>query len=318
VRASDPTPTPSPTPQSAPRGEPSFTAGGGGSAIPSPLAGLPGPGYTAPQSGPGITTYSYGKSTLMQVPHDPTAPKVYFGPQYHGPKDPPWHPPLMPGANKLPSWLGTYSDDIRASEDAMNDVHTWNADKRAAMGKKLYAAGLISDPNSWDEINKVWYTAVQEAGLRFSATNGKDKVTPYDLIDMMAGVGGNGKGKNSNRTMTHTSVSTQTLDQESADGIVRAIFQQSMGRDPTDGELSDYRTMMTGYAKDHPQTTTTTTKYDGQGNEASSTSNTKGGITESGLQNMAAQHAQADPEYGTYQAATTYWNALLGMIGGGS
>jgi hypothetical protein len=31
---------------------------------------------------------------------------------------------------------------------------------------------------------------------------------------------------------------------------------------------------------------------------------------------MLSQKAKADPEYGSYQAATTYFNALIGSLGG--
>lgn len=303
----DPTPRPAPSfddPNS------SSTNGGGGSGGPAqnpifgtlPTNNLPVPSYAA-----GSTVYgSSNGQQFMTVPHDPTAPKVYFGPQ------------MVPGAMSEHGGGQTQMavDDIRSYEDGLNDIYGWSARHRRAMGNKMYAMHLIQSPTDYDGMNQVWNAAVKESAMRYTVSGGKVKVTPYDMIDAMAGLGNNGSPY-ANQTITRTHTSTQIITPETADAAIRNIFQQEVGRDPTKGELSKYRATLTGYSQSHPQVTKETTKYDAHGGAMDTSSVTTGGADAGGMQDVATQQLRQNTEYGTYQAATTYYNALMQAVGGG-
>jgi hypothetical protein len=95
----------------------------------------------------------------------------------------------------------------------------------------------------------------------------------------------------------------------------KQIFQALMGRDPDKNELDRYGSMMTSYAQKHPTVTKQTQTTDIHGNTTSS-STSSGGYSAAGVTDMLSNQAKADPEYGSYQAATTYFNALIGAMGG--
>ena len=72
---------------------------------------------------------------------------------------------------------------------------------------------------------------------------------------------------------------------------------------------------LNAYEKANPTITTQTTNYMGD-TVTGQTSTTKGGVKEGARQLMAVEDVKADPEYGAYQAATTYFDAMMDMIGG--
>jgi hypothetical protein len=138
------------------------------------------------------------------------------------------------------------------------------------------------------------------------------KVTPWQVLDVVAGGAGGGPHPT---TQTNTSKSFNIPTVEDAHAATRQLFQALMGRDPDHGELDRYASMMTSYAQKHPTVTKQTQTTDIHGNTTSS-STSSGGYSQGGITDMLSQKAKADPEYGAYQAATTYTNALIGALGG--
>ena len=70
-----------------------------------------------------------------------------------------------------------------------------------------------------------------------------------------------------------------------------------------------------GFEKANPTITTATTNYVGD-DVTGQTSTTKGGVKDSARSLMAMEDVKADPEFGAYQASTTYFDAMMEMIGG--
>lgn len=207
-------------------------------------------------------------------------------------------------------------DRVITADQAKDDVYSWSEDRLFALGKQLYKAGLISKPDARSDIYQVWAGAVTLAGKYYAA--GK-KLTPWDVLQLKGfhvdGTGGNGSPY-ANQTLTETHKDTSYIDGATADAYTRSIFQETLGRDPTHDELSKYRILVTGYEKGHPAVSKSTVHYNAMGAAQDTTSETVQGPDAVGLQDQMKQQAKADPEYGAYQAATTYYNAIQDLING--
>lgn len=196
---------------------------------------------------------------------------------------------------------------------AKQNFYAWSPAEQQAWANKMYRAGLINDPGNYDAALAQWTSAVEFAAGQY--TYGQKRITPWDVMQDRLGlsrVAGNGNGP---RTTTSTSTARQVLSNGDADTMIKAIFQSQLGRDPDKGELSRYRSMLINKVDANPQVSTTTTNYDGKGNQTSNTV-TRGGVNQSELQGMVSDKNQADPEWGAYQAATSYMGALENLLGG--
>jgi hypothetical protein len=197
-------------------------------------------------------------------------------------------------------------------QEAVADWYKWSDAERAGFAKRLYGLGLISDPNDLYGQNGAfagWQNAVQTASNFYMAAG--RKVTPWQAVDLMANTAGGPQSK----TQTNTSRSFNIPTVEDAHVATKQIFQALMGRDPDKNELDRYGSMMSAYAQKHPTVTKQTQTTDIHGNTTSS-STSSGGYSAAGVTDMLSDRAKADPEYGSYQAATTYFNALIGAMGG--
>lgn len=204
-------------------------------------------------------------------------------------------------------------DATMTLQGAVADWYSWSDAERAAFARRVYGLGLTGDPSDLygqGGAFSVWQNAVQQASNFYTFAN--RQVTPWQAVDLMANKPGGGLQP---KTQTQTSTSVNIPTVQDAHALTRGIYQSLMGRDPDENEQDRLASMITGYAQKHPSKTTTTQTTDIHGNTSSSSSTT-GGVTQAGMQDMLSQQAKADPEYGAYQAASTYWNALTSALGG--
>lgn len=106
-------------------------------------------------------------------------------------------------------------------------------------------------------------------------------------------------------------------DPNTAKALVTSVFQQLMGRDPGQGELSGFAAALQQAEQANPVTVTTSNTYDDYGQVTSSNSTRTGGLDAQGKQYLLEQKAKENPEYGATQAATTYMTATERAIWGG-
>jgi hypothetical protein len=233
-------------------------------------------------------------------------PQVYWGQKPTG---------YEPGTDSLqrgrkPS--GVNVDNTRSvDESAIAFYSEWSDEERQAWAKRMYNNGFIRDPNDMEGAFQAWSQAVKRASDVYTFS-GK-KVTPWDAMSLMEGASGAG-GRNGPKTTTSKSTSYNIPTKEDVAGMVTSVFKGALGRAPSDGELSRYTSMLIGNAKKNPSITTTTQTTDVNGNTTSK-STSSGGYSSQAAEWDAMQRAQADPEYGAYQAATTYFNALVSALG---
>lgn len=187
--------------------------------------------------------------------------------------------------------------------EAIDDFYHWSPEYQAAWGKQLYNAGLLKSPSDWDGMLQAWTYAVKQSARYYNA--GKN-MTPWDYMQQYMFK----QAEQNQGPTTSTSTSVNLPSKEEADMTIKAIFKEQLGRAPEAGELSKYRSMLMQQAKANPNKTVTTTTTDKNGN-TSSNSTTSGGFNPQG---WLEDKAQGDPEWGAYQAATTYYNALVSAI----
>lgn len=202
------------------------------------------------------------------------------------------------------------SGHLKTLDEAMTEFNVMPEVEQKAIANKLYRAGMLEDPNDLYGAYDQWKQAVNFAAQQY--TFGHKRITPFDVLQTRIGVGERKQRKAETRTTTSTAA--QVLSNGDADAMVKAIYQQQLGRDPSKGELSRYRSMLINKVKDSPQTTKTTTHYDADGNAVSSNSIQSGGLDAQGQANYLSTNAQADPEWGAYQAATKYFNLVSSAL----
>lgn len=229
-------------------------------------------------------------------PVNPKKPNVYWGQKTVGSGGGEFHG----GADN------TQQVDEAQYDWAMNNFYTWDDTERAAWGARLYKAGLLKDPTDYNGMLEAWKYAVDNAANMW--THGKKKITPWGFIDLVDGMNGE---RPTSTTTRNTQVNYQIPSVTEATASITTMFQQLLGRDPTEGEIERYRSMWIGQARKDPTTVTSVNTTDTFGN-TSTTSTSSGGFDPSGF---LPDQVKADPEWGAYQAAVPYYNMLNQIAG---
>jgi hypothetical protein len=241
------------------------------------------------------------------TPFASNEPQVYwnqrenasFGGEFHG-NDRNSERDALTGRPSAPVVIET-----RTVNEAVNSYYyEWTDEERHAWAKRMYASGFVNDPNDIEGAFRAWATAVDRASGAWEY--GQKRMTPWQAMDLMEGM----TPGQAREPKTTTRRDVVLPNAEDANALVYAVFKQANGRAPTDGELSRYRSMLMGKYKANPNVTTTTTDINGNASSV-----TRQGYTSEAAQFDVLKKAQADPEYGAYQAATTYYNALIEAIG---
>lgn len=183
--------------------------------------------------------------------------------------------------------------------------------ERESFGERAFKAGLIQNPSDYSQVQAAWNAAVQQAAGFY--TYGQKQVTPWEAIDIMAGLqpgGGANKPFSGQKTTVDRNVEIPSATTIRAG--LKSVFTQELGRAPTADEIDRYSSMFVKAAKDNPVVTRTTGTFE-NGQQVASNSTKSGGVD---LGQLATEKTQATDEYGAYQASTTYMNALMQAIGG--
>lgn len=196
---------------------------------------------------------------------------------------------------------------------AVNDLalqyYGWSEKEKNQLRSKL---GLLNKnflTATDDDIAKTWADYVQQSANNFSAGV---SVSPMDLIDKDVKTKGVGASQAGTKTTTTRDVSLTSAPD--ADAIFNSAAKSLLGRAPTQAEYAQFQASLNEAERNSPVVATTTSTTDDEGNVVSQSRTSSGGIGSGGAQMMAQKQAQQNPEYGAYQAATTYWDAAMQMI----
>ncbi len=204
----------------------------------------------------------------------------------------------------------SYYDKTSKLSDVANQYYKWSDKTKNKFLTQLNLAGYDTSTMKDSQIAQLWGSYAAQAAQYYS--QGK-KLTPWDILS---------KDREAReaymrtpRTVTQTATSYDLSTREDAHAIFLQAAQSLLGRDPTKAEISAFQKALNAYEKANPTVTTTTTNYMGD-TVTGQSQTTKGGVKEGARQLMAMEDIKADPEYGAYQAATTYFDAMMEMIGG--
>lgn len=211
-------------------------------------------------------------------------------------------------------------EDIRIADEVRGQVLAWHGTPAFdRWGSTLLKLGLIDagDEASVEILDAVWQDAV-DLSARFLAA-GK-KVTPWKAAELMAsgtGTGNGGRYGSSGGAFTgnrsSTSRSVDLTDPATAKAITNDALSQALGRAARPEEAAQFLQVINSAERASPTVTTSNTRYEAD-KPVSESSTTSGGLTSAGRSQMVTDRAQALPEYGAFQAASTYYNALVSAL----
>lgn len=119
------------------------------------------------------------------------------------------------------------------------------------------------------------------------------------------------------KEITTTRFDVDLSSKDEARYIVTNALSQLLGRDPNAREINTFFGALTRAETESPVETKTTVYLDDMGQERDRVSMSRGGLTDAVRMQMAQDQARQNPEYGAYQASTTYMDILRKMVFGG-
>lgn len=203
---------------------------------------------------------------------------------------------------------GGHGDRITKSVQEMTrEFYNWSDSQKSDFRNKLALMNKSFLSASDDQLAQAWGDYVQQSANYLDAGQ---TLTPWDIFSKDIAVhGGSLAGTKTTRT-TDTSL-TSRID---SDAIFKSAAQSLLGRAPTAAEYQAFYGNLNSQERANPTTATTTTTTDAEGNVTSSNRVSEGGLGAGGAQMIAQRQAEQNPEYGAYQASTTYMNALMQTI----
>jgi hypothetical protein len=216
-----------------------------------------------------------------------------------------------------------YQGKTITMEDLFRIFHSMSQTEMNLTGMRLYLSGQLSSPNAdqmqiWDAFARVGTMAAYQ----YAATG--DKAADFeDIMKSLAkgwGMGAgdatkNGAGSDLPPTKTDVRRDPNISNPTEASRILTDALKQKLGRAPTKAEKAAFLGALNAEQGENPLTTTTT--YSGldtaTGTYEDVTAKHTGGVDAAQFADeYAATHN--DKEYKAYQAATTYWSAMMSAL----
>lgn len=237
--------------------------------------------------------------------YDPQNPPVFFG----------WENPKITKMKGLASFepgMATQRQAMTSSyQDAVNQFYLWSPEQKQEFRAQLALAGANTEQMTDLQLSKAWESYVAQSGAYWQNGNGRG-LTPWDILAM------DRTNREAQGPIKSTSTST-ALDistRQDAQAIAQSAARSLLGRDPTQAEITKLLGSLNQYERNNPRVTTTESIQQ-PGGGGTSTSTTTGGVSDAARQVLAQEQAKSNPEYGAYQAATTYYEAMMQVLGRG-
>lgn len=201
--------------------------------------------------------------------------------------------------------------NITTSSQAYNLWLDWDEGQRSKFRAALTLTGLDTSGYRDADWANAWKAYVDQAAGYYRDGQGSN-ISPWDILAMDRREREAQIPKTTTQTSSSVNLSSKADVEASAYDIARAL----LGRAPTDDEVAKYTEVINAKERANPNVTTTTTTTKG-GEVLNQSSTTSGGFSAQAAQNELRKQAQGEDDYAEYQAATTYYNALYQMLGGG-
>lgn len=212
----------------------------------------------------------------------------------------------------------TLQELTKTSSEAALEFDKWKPERVNAFLKQAVKIGLLPDTADYFDAKGLYGRLVDDAVDKFAA--GK-KLSPMDIFHQLGadirGLGGaSGSGAGPTKYTSHATSSTvNKLDFDDAHAMVKDVYQQALGRELTKAEQGKATAAAQKYATSHPSKQSVTHHVDNVKHTDTATAVNSGGYTQRGLAENQLEKVQKSDEYGSYQAATTYWNAFMQAVG---
>lgn len=249
------------------------------------------------------------------------------------PQAAPFAPGVTPTAQQDKSYM-SYGEAVLAPT-------TWSDAQLKAFVNK----GIINKVPGFDtgmgmpQIQAAWQSLVQSSVMyNDSLKAGQTPWTPNDVLDTYGAKKGQyGTVRQGDwvfdvatgerikyvgaTSKTTTSKNVDLSSPEQAQALVTQVLREAIGRAPTAKELAKFKSTISGYEQANPTVTTTTQQLSpnlatGAVDVTDQSSVTSGGVTDAARAALVQNPTEDTKEYGKYQSGTTYFNALMQMIGG--
>lgn len=201
--------------------------------------------------------------------------------------------------------------DVKNYQDAVNQFYTWDDNTKQQFRAQLALAGANTDQMTDMQLAKAWESYVAQSGAYWQNGNGRG-LTPWDILAMDR----TNREKQGPTKTTSTSTALDISTRQDAQAIAQSAARSLLGRDPTQSEITKLLGTLNQYERNNPRVTTSESIQQ-PGGGGSQTSTTTGGVSDAARQVLAQEQAKQNPEYGAYQAATTYYEAMMQVLGRG-
>lgn len=206
---------------------------------------------------------------------------------------------------------------LRDANEAALDVYNWSPETYADIARQMANVGMIDAENyTRADVLDAWKQLVKEA-VEHHIARPNDLFTPLDMLDINHG---NGEGSDGSvkkiDPVKVVNKSVQISTNEEARNLLRGMLATKLGRKPTAMEVDDFQAALNEAQRANPTVTTSTSYFNAAGQKTSGDSFTSGGLDSNAFAEDQTDWRDPDSEYGRYQAATTYYNAMMGAIRG--
>lgn len=193
--------------------------------------------------------------------------------------------------------------------DMTNEFYGWSDKQKSDFRNRLALLDKSALTATDKQLVSAWQDYVQQSADYFA--QGKT-LTPMDVLAKDIAV--KSEGGLGPTTKTTKTVDTTLTSRVDSDAIFKSAAQSLLGRAPTAEEFQSFYSNLNAQERANPTTATTTTTTNAEGDVTNSSRVSEGGIGSGGAQLTAQRQAEQNPEYGAYQAATTYMDALMQTI----
>lgn len=259
----------------------------------------PTPGATPPASQQDIGAYLNAPPTVSASGKPTTAYGGNYGPMSN-----------RFAGQDIQSGGGRAGQRITKSvQDMTNEFYGWDDRQKAEFRNRLGMLNKNFLTATDDQLASAWGDYVQQSANYLSAGQ---NLTPWDIFSKdLASKSAANAGPQTHTTKT---VDTSLTSRVDSDAVFKSAAQSLLGRAPTDAEYAKFYSTLNSQERANPTVATTTTTTDAEGNVTNSQRTSEGGIGAGGAQLLAQKAAEQNPDYGAYQAATTYYNAMMQTI----
>lgn len=219
-------------------------------------------------------------------------------------------------------WSFDEGSTLRDERDVYLDLQRMTESELAQLAKQMVQAGLLDEDFKREDIEKVWDVLITKAA-DYHEANPNSLMTPVDMLELYGAAGAAALGSTGTAQAAKIEEIISRSRDLSSNTEARALLTRAatdaLGRRPTAKEIDDLQVALNSAQTKNPVTTTTRTSLSASGEVRSQDQTRTGGVNADAFTDTwvrGGDKPSLDSEYGAYQAASTYYTALMQAIAG--